>query len=174
MENAGTAPAEAVLSRVANTPDPVSAPESVPAILLIEDAIHEAYLLRLALKRTSPSPDLHHVMDGRAAIDFLKGVGRYTDRTAFPLPSVVILDLHLPGLHGLEVLAWIRSQPHFAQLPVFIFTASLNPKDRSKSEALGATGYLEKPSGFEALLGVAAALRSHAMGRRQVPVTPAA
>lgn len=141
-------------------------PASVPSILLVEDAIHEAYLIKLALEKKSPSPPLHHVMDGRAAIDYLKGVGRYADRSLFPLPTVVILDLHLPGLHGLEVLAWIRAQPRFAELPVLIFTASIDPKQRSKAEALGATGYLEKPSGFEALLGTAAALRAHAMNGR--------
>jgi len=129
-----------------------AAPDERPIILLIEDSIQEAMLIRFALEKSHARLRLEHVIDGRVAVDYFKGAGRYADRKVHPIPQLVILDLHLPGLHGMEVLRFIREQTEYFSLPVFIFTDSLNPNDRARAKSIGATGYLEKPSGIEALV----------------------
>ena len=92
------------------------------------------------------------VRNGQEAIDYLSGTGPYGERTEYPLPAVVLLDLNLPEVHGFEVLKWIRGQPAHNGLPVVVFTSSPREDDRQRAELLGATGFLQKPgmpSGFQ-------------------------
>jgi DNA-binding response OmpR family regulator len=80
----------------------------------------------------------------------LSGAGKYADRTEYPLPSVVLLDLNLPQLPGFEVLKWMRDRPDFARTPVVVFSSSTREDDRVKAQELGASEFLSKPgSGLE-------------------------
>jgi DNA-binding response OmpR family regulator len=85
------------------------------------------------------------VSDGQQAIDYLSGAGKFADREKFPLPCLVLLDLKLPRVMGLDVLKWIRQQARVA-LPVIVLTASAESADIVAAYRLGANAFLTKPS----------------------------
>jgi len=114
-------------------------------ILLVEDCADDVFFMRYALKKAAITHPVHVVIDGEQTVDYLSGTGKYSDRDAFPLPTVVFLDLKLPLLSGFEVLAWIRSQPTVSHLPVFILSGSSEDRDREKARELGAKSYIVKP-----------------------------
>ncbi len=89
---------------------------------------------------------LRVVRDGRAAIEYLSGAGTYADRKEYPAPSLVLLDLNLPQVPGLEVLKWIREQAEFARTPVVVFSSSSREDDQVKARELGANEFVAKPS----------------------------
>ncbi|HVV69954.1 MAG TPA: response regulator [Verrucomicrobiae bacterium] len=120
-------------------------PSQNETILLVEDSADDVFFMRHALKKSGLPHRLLVVMDGQQAVDYLSGTKPYDDRSRYPLPSVVFLDLKLPFLNGFEVLAWIRAQPGLKDLAVFILTGSSEVRDRQRAEALGTVGYLVKP-----------------------------
>jgi CheY-like chemotaxis protein len=117
-----------------------------PPILYVEDDENDAFFMRLAFERSGLDVNLNIVTDGQQAIDYLSGNGEFADRQQHPMPCVVILDLNLPYWSGLEVLAWIRAQPILKDLPVVLFTASDQPRDRERAQELGADDFVTKPS----------------------------
>jgi len=86
------------------------------------------------------------VSDGRAAIEYLSGTGKYADRKEYPLPAVVLLDLNLPQVPGFDVLKWMRNRPDFLATPVVVFTSSVRQEDKVKATELGANEFVAKPS----------------------------
>src|SRR5581483_1794343 len=102
---------------------------------------------RAFAKANVPNP-LIIVGDGDAAIAYLAGVDGYADRTRFPLPALVLLDLKLPRRSGLEVLEWIRKQPGVRRIPVVVLTSSRQRPDVDCAYDLGANSYLVKPVEF--------------------------
>jgi CheY-like chemotaxis protein len=128
---------------------------SAPAILVAEDDAQHRLLIRAALDAAKLANPVQLVSDGDAAIAYLGGGGAYADRERYPLPVLVLLDVHMPGASGLEVLAWLRAQPgHLGQIPTVMLTASDDEADIDAAFAVGATSYLVKPVGFDALLDV--------------------
>ena len=115
-------------------------------ILLVEDDANDVFFFRRALKLAGALNPLQSAADGRAAIRYLDGAGEYSDRARFPLPGVVLLDLKLPHVMGLDVLKWIREQPGLRTIIVLIFTSSKLPSDIQRAYSLGANSYLVKPS----------------------------
>ena len=91
-------------------------------ILLAEDDDNDVLLLKRAFDAAEIQNPLFVAHDGREAIDYLSGAGKFSNRTEFPIPSLVILDLKMPIRSGMEVLQWIRSQPVLRCLPVIIFS----------------------------------------------------
>ena len=89
---------------------------------------------------------LRAVPNGEEAIEYLAGTGPFANRKRRPLPVLVLQDINVPKKSGLEVLEWIRVQPHFKSLPVLILTSSSLREEREKARELGADGYLIKPS----------------------------
>jgi CheY-like chemotaxis protein len=116
-----------------------------PIVLYVEDEENDVFFMQMAFEKTGMNWLLQSVPDGPKAIAYLAGAGPYADRERHPLPSVVLLDLNLPGCSGFEVLQWLREQPQFQQLPAVIFSSSGRQEDRDKAQALGANGYIEKP-----------------------------
>src|SRR5688572_11466340 len=112
---------------------------SAYTILLVEDEANDALLLERAFKRAELSPNLKVVTDGDQAVQYLGGEGKYNDRTQFPIPSLLLLDLKLPRRSGLEVLEWIRQHPDLKTLPVIVLTSSRDTDDIDKAYDLGAT-----------------------------------
>jgi CheY-like chemotaxis protein len=108
------------------------------------DAFHEAKLLNT----------IHVVSNGQEALDYLFGRGRYTDRCAYPIPNLILLDLKLPGVDGFEVLRQIKSTPILKRLPIVILTSSKEEGDRALSYDRGANSYLVKPVSFDGFIGV--------------------
>ncbi|MDX1951008.1 MAG: response regulator [Verrucomicrobiota bacterium] len=120
-------------------------PTTSRGILLVEDNDDDVVLMRRALKAAGISNPLFVVEDGEAAIDYLAGNGKYTDRATFPIPALMFLDLKLPLKSGHEVLEWVRSQPLFASLVIVVLTSSNEPYDLKTAYGLGANSYVVKP-----------------------------
>ena len=118
-------------------------------ILLVEDNPHDAELAILALRKHNLANRLVHVEDGRAALDFLFGTGAYEGRDVVLQPKVVLLDLKLPKVDGIEVLRQIRADERTKLLPVVILTSSRENSDLINAYQLGANSYIVKPVDFE-------------------------
>ena len=114
-------------------------------ILLVEDNEDDVFLMKRALKEARLSVPMHVVMDGQEAVDYLAGKGKYADRTKYPLPCCVFLDLKLPYKSGFEVFSWICEQPELKDIIVIILTSSPEERDRQKAAQLDAKGYWVKP-----------------------------
>jgi CheY-like chemotaxis protein len=121
-------------------------------ILIVEDNPDDQLLIRRAFAKAHLANPLHMVGDGDAAVAYLAGEGAYADRTRHPLPAVILLDIKLPKLSGLEVLAWVRSQPGLGRTPAVMLTSSREHEDINRAYDLGANSYLVKPVAFEGLM----------------------
>jgi RNA polymerase sigma factor (sigma-70 family) len=121
-------------------------------ILMVEDEEDQVFLTKHALARANLVNPVRIVSDGEEAINYLSGKGPFGDRKANPLPSLILLDLKLPKIGGLEVLEWMRGRPQLKNIPVAILTSSINPRDREQADQLGVKAYLCKPVHSEGLL----------------------
>mgnify|MGYP005854051193 CR=1 FL=1 len=126
-------------------------------ILLVEDNESDVELTRRALARNRIVNELKVVHDGQAAIDLLLGEGAGSDsgpggRTATPLPALVLLDLKLPKLDGIEVLNRLRGNPRTRRLPIVILTSSREQDDLAAGYDGGANSYIRKPVDFHAFV----------------------
>jgi two-component system response regulator len=117
-------------------------------ILLVEDNPDDVELTLRALKKNNITNKITVVRDGAEAVDYLFGEGKYADRDTTQKPSVVLLDLKLPKLGGMEVLKRIRSEERTKLLPVVILTSSKEEQDLIKGYKLGANSYIHKPVDF--------------------------
>lgn len=129
-------------------------PERKVTILLIDDDPNDALLVQRAMKKVNLPYPVVHRSDGEEAIEYLSGKPPYSDRAKYPLPALILLDIKMPKLTGLEVLAWIQGQPSLAHIPVVILTASVRQEDRQEAEKLGAVGYRTKPVDFLELVDI--------------------
>lgn len=127
-------------------------PDDSVEVLLVEDNPRDAELTLRALKRHNLANRLFHVQDGAEALDFLLGRGKYAGRSTNTSPKVVLLDLKLPKVNGLEVLRCIKSDPILQTIPVVIVTSSTEDPDMRTAYELGANGYVIKPVGFETFM----------------------
>ena len=114
-------------------------------ILLVEDNADDVFLMERALRAARIVNPMIVVESGQEAMDYLSGAGNFADRSAYPLPAVMFLDLKLPFVYGHDVLAWIRQRREFESLIVIILTSSNEARDLSRCYALGANSYLVKP-----------------------------
>jgi CheY-like chemotaxis protein len=120
-------------------------------VLSVDDNDVDGALLERAFKRCNIPSRLFRVAEGPQAMSYLGGDGIYSDRAAYPLPDLVLLDLVMPKMSGIEVLQWIRSQPELKKTAVLILTSSEKPEDVKAATRIGANGYLVKPTKFEDL-----------------------
>lgn len=130
-------------------------------ILLVEDNPKDVFLVQRALRKAEIVTLLQVVSNGDAALQYLSGEAPYGNRTAYPLPVVVLLDLKLPRRSGAEVLTWIRQQPLLRRLPVVALTSSREYADINRIYDLGANAYIVKPTDFEQLIDVLKTLNLH-------------
>jgi two-component system response regulator len=124
----------------------------------VEDDPNDVFFLQHAMKKAGVANPIQVAIDGQQAIDYLKGAGKFADRELFPLPCLVLLDLKLPHVMGLEVLKWIRSQP-LEHLVVIILSASAEAVDISTAYRLGVNAFLTKPSEASELESLVMAIR---------------
>jgi len=117
-------------------------------ILLVEDNPSDIGLTKRALKKHRITNELVVAENGQEALDYLFGAGAHVGRDVRDLPTVVLLDLKLPKLSGLEVLKRIRDNPRTKRLPVVILTTSKDEQDIITSYDLGANSYIRKPVDF--------------------------
>ena len=125
------------------------------SVLFVDDDPDWVDLLRTAFGRAGIPNLVHGVQDGPEAISYLRGEGRYANRTAHPLPELVLLDLRLPGMDGFEVLQWIRRQSKLPGLAVVVITGMEAPGDARRAQELEATGFMAKPFTFAKLVEMA-------------------
>jgi CheY-like chemotaxis protein len=130
-------------------------------ILVVEDTEDDVFFLKRALKSASISNPVQVVEDGQKAIDYLSGNGEYADRAAYPLPFLILLDLKLPYIMGLDVLKWIRGQRHFDQLIVAVLTSSQQDNDLTETTRLGGNFYFVKPPSSQKLSELVQKLSDH-------------
>ena len=119
-----------------------------PTVLLVEDNPDDVELTRRALARTDILNRLVVATDGEEALDYLFGLRAYAGRDPLDLPHVVLLDLKLPKISGLDVLRRIRADETTRRLPVIILTTSREERDIAGSYDLGANSYVRKPVDF--------------------------
>ena len=115
-------------------------------IMLIEDEQTDALLIRRAFEQAGVENPIHSVSDGDDALARLEGIGPYQDRIQYPLPAFVLLDLKLPGMHGLRLLRWIRSKKDLRLIPVIVLTNSADAADVKAAYETGANSYMVKPA----------------------------
>jgi two-component system response regulator len=124
-------------------------PMNSKIILLAEDNPDDVQLTLRALKKSKIMNEVVIAQDGVEALDYLFGTGKYAGRDTRVLPQVVLLDLKMPRMDGLEVLQHVRSNERTRLLPVVVLTTSSEDKDRVESYKLGANSYIRKPVDFE-------------------------
>lgn len=118
-------------------------------ILLVEDNASDAEMTISALKKNNLANKLLHVKDGAEALDFIFAEGKYADRQIEHTPRVILLDLKMPKVNGLEVLQKIRGDERTKRIPVVILTSSKEDPDIKKCYELGANSYVPKPVEFD-------------------------
>jgi len=139
-------------------------------ILLVEDSEDNILLVRRAMHKAGITTRLEVATSGEEAIEHLAGTKRYSDWVRFPLPSLVLLDLKMPGLSGFDVLKWIRQQPGLKALRVAMLTSSELPSEIKMAHDLGANIFLTKPVQTERLVEVLKTLNEHWLQQAQSPV----
>ncbi|HVS53584.1 MAG TPA: response regulator [Opitutaceae bacterium] len=115
-------------------------------ILLVEDEENDVVFMQMALEKAGLANAFQVAEDGQEAIDYLSGKGDFADRARFPLPAVVLLDLKLPLIMGMDVLKWIRDQPALDTMVVIMLSSSQQRSDIQRACTLRANSYLVKPS----------------------------
>ena len=119
---------------------------SEPVLLYVEDEDAAVFLLETALSDAAIDVALYRVSDGEQALSFLRKTGRYE---MAPTPDLILLDLNLPKVSGLQVLQEMQHNPNLSSIPVVVFTSSSLITDRRKSLALGAQDYITKPTNLD-------------------------
>jgi CheY-like chemotaxis protein len=134
---------------------------ALPTLLLVEDNEDDVFLMMRAMKMAEVASPLHVASDGQQALDYLAGAGKYADRSTFPLPVIMFLDIKLPHASGLEVLRWIREQADLRRVIVIMLTSSNYPDDVREAYRLGANSYVVKPATFQQLVDFANAFKNY-------------
>jgi len=137
-------------------------------ILQVDDDANDVFLLRHAMKKAGLTNPMQVVSDGQEAIDYLKGAGKFADREAFPFPTLLLMDLKLPYVMGLDVLRWIRAQPRM-DLIVVMLTASAEGVDIAEAYRLGANAFLTKPSEANKLEDMVRAIKAFWLTHNTLP-----
>jgi len=139
-------------------------------ILLIEDNIHDAELAIRALKKNNLVNNLIHLKDGAEALDFIFGEGEYSDRNTIHLPRVILLDLKMPKVNGIEVLQRLKANELTKKIPVVVLTSSKEDPDIQTCYALGVNSYVVKPVGFDEFVKAVSDLGLYWMILNQPPL----
>ena len=141
----------------------------LPTILLVEDEPSDAALLCGGFEKANVLNPVVHLKDGDAALGYLAGAGVYRDRHKFPLPALILLDLKLPGMTGLQLLQWMRVQPDVRRIPVVVLTSDEDPKTIDSAYDLGANSYLVKPGDPARIAMMVEAIQRYWIDLNQAP-----
>lgn len=117
-------------------------------ILIVEDSLEDAELAIRALKKNKLANNIVHLIDGVQALDFIFGTGEFAGRNIQRVPKVVLLDLKMPKVSGMEVLQRIKMDPVMKIIPVVVLTSSAEDPDIKRCYELGANSYIVKPVEF--------------------------
>lgn len=139
------------------------------SILLVEDNAQDEMLTLRALRKANVANVIDVVRDGQQALDYLFREGEFANRAGSSLPAVVILDIGLPKLNGLEVLARLRADPRTALLPVVILTSSDDERDRMQGYESGCNSFVRKPVSFAEFADTVARLGIYWLATNEPP-----
>lgn len=129
------------------------------AILVAEDNEDHVVLIKRAFKHARFLNPLHIVTDGTEAIAYLSGDGKYADRTEYPVPGLLLLDLKMPNKDGFEVMEWIRTRPALCHLKIVVLTTTDRVFDVQRAYELGASSFLVKPLDFRDFVQLGPAIK---------------
>jgi two-component system response regulator len=138
-------------------------------ILLVEDNANDEELTLRALRKSNIANEVFVARDGQEAVDFLFGTGQHAGREPLKMPAVVLLDLKLPKLNGIDVLQRIRADPRTRLIPVVVLTSSSEDEDMLRSYQSGANSYVRKPIEFSAFAHAVTQLGMYWMLINQAP-----
>jgi two-component system, response regulator len=139
-------------------------------VLLVEDSVSDAEMTIRALRKNNFANKLLHVRDGAEALDFLFAEGAYAGRQIEDIPKVILLDLKMPKVNGIEVLERIKSDTRTKKIPVVVLTSSKEDPDIQKCYDLGVNGYVVKPVEFDEFYKAIAGLGLYWMIVNQPPL----
>ncbi len=139
-------------------------------ILVVEDSNEDFKILQRLMRRMEVQNPIYRCIDGDDALDYLQHQGIYEDTKISPRPSIILLDLNLPGTDGRDVLEKLKQSVSFREIPVVIFTTSSNPKDVELCYRKGANGYLIKPMNSEELQNIIRAFVNYWLEVNVAPV----
>ena len=120
-------------------------------ILLVEDDQGHAQLVTRNLQRSGFRNELVHVSDGQEALDFVNRAGNYSERP-FGKPLLILLDINMPRIDGIEVLRQLKSNPHSERIPVVMLTTTDDPREIERCYQLGCSVYITKPVAYESFI----------------------
>lgn len=123
-------------------------------ILLIEDDPADAAFIQRAFQKMGVQNPISHLAHGDTALAYLEGINEYADRIKFPLPILIILDLRLPGMSGLQLLKWIRTKRDLRLIPVVVLTGSADHTQVQAAYEAGANSYLLKPANRDEIIRI--------------------
>ncbi len=138
-------------------------------LLLVEDNPDDEVLTLRALRKHNLANDIVVARDGQEALDYLFGEGAHSGRDTRVLPQVILLDLKLPKVDGLQVLERLRANPRTRYIPVVVLTSSSQEQDMLRSYDLGANSYVRKPVDFEQFLEAACQLGLYWLVLNEIP-----
>ena len=118
-------------------------------VLLVDDDHTDLALFGTAVDKSDLNIWVQNLTSGQQAIDYLEAKGAYTDRSLYPLPDVIVLDLAMPQVNGYDVLAWRKPSPVFSSIPVVVLSSSKDPDAAIRVVTLGANKHIIKPTDFE-------------------------
>jgi CheY-like chemotaxis protein len=139
--------------------------------LLVEDNDNDIALIRRAFENAQVVNPLVVVRNGEEAMAYFMGIGAYKNRSEFPLPSLVLLDLKLPGMSGIDFLKWLREQRGMRTTRVVVLTSSNLTRDVNEAYQAGANSFLVKPTDFETFVQVTSALSGYWIWTDKPPQT---
>jgi CheY-like chemotaxis protein len=119
------------------------------SVLLVEDDLNDIFLVKRAFKTARIPNPLQVVTDGEEAISYLRGDGKYSNRKAYPLPRLIVMDIKMPRRSGFEVLEWVKGDGRpLRRIPIVIVSSSSEPSDINKAYEMGANAYMIKPMDY--------------------------
>jgi DNA-binding response OmpR family regulator len=135
--------------------------EEYPTILLVEDNETDIILIKRAFRKSYIANPLQVVKTFQAAKDYILGKNEFSDRTIYPTPVMILLDLKLPDGSGLDFLKWKNEKANYKRIPVIVLTGSQNDEDINKAYDLGANSYIVKPVNFGRLIDMVKSLENY-------------
>ena len=131
------------------------------AILVADDSAEDAFILKRAFEKVGMQVPILFVRDGQELIHYLSGDDGYADRTAHPMPRLLLLDLKMPKMDGFDVLRWLQQQPELRRLVVTVLSSSDESRDVNLAYDLGANSYVVKPDSLDGYGKIVEKLRDY-------------
>jgi CheY-like chemotaxis protein len=144
-----------------------------PAVLWVDDNPDDLLLFQLAWEKAQVTNPVRYTTCRKEAMDYLEGRGKFSDRDAFPLPCVIVIDMCLPDGKASDFLRWIRAHPAFKKLVVIVLSGTANQEEVNEAYRSGANSFLLKSPNPRHLHTTVSLIQSYWLNRNSLPKTPA-